>query len=280
MIEKRPTWATKTQSVIESVMVEFASFVGDRPLGPIVLDDYIRWLKKTHADSTAANRWSFVASFLKWCFSKRHIDAPIHMEITERIPTRRITKREFYSRVEYEELKRRAAGHWMKYAIIIAYNTGLRMSDIATLRWENIDLKRQIISLIPLKTIRMRTAVTIPFLSDGEVMKVLLEMKELAGSSPFVCPPMAAKCSPETGNRVLSMYVSLWMRTNGFPGKTFHTFRRTFLTNMMSSGVDSVIAMNIAGITRVDILRRYVVPTEKMLLSAIRKATDFRNDNL
>jgi integrase len=44
-----------------------------------------------------------------------------------------------------------AEGDW-KGAILLAYYTGARLRDVANMRWNAIDLKRQLITFMPSKT--------------------------------------------------------------------------------------------------------------------------------
>lgn len=275
--DRRPTWSMRTLDIAVESITKFAAFVEDRPISAALLDDYIRFLKSKYAKATVRLRWDFVSSFLKWCYSKQYIEKRIDLDKTEKVSSKKVYKREFYTKKEYEILKVRAAGHWMYYAIVMGYNTGLRLSDVAMVKWEDVDMEKQTITVTPKKTKRNNIVVTIPFLSDGDIMTMLREMRKQSGSSPYVCPPMAAKVSEERGTVVLGIYSRMWFKTHGIPGKQFHTFRRTFLTNMMSSGVESIVAMNITGITSLDILKHYVVPNDRMLLKAIVRATEYRD---
>jgi hypothetical protein len=73
-------------------------------------------------------------------------------------------ERSAFTPAQIGNLVRAAKGDW-KGAILLAYFSGARLRDVANMRWNAIDLKRQILTFTPSKT---KKPVTIPLRSELE----------------------------------------------------------------------------------------------------------------
>ncbi|MGW8177656.1 MAG: hypothetical protein ACWGQW_02510, partial [bacterium] len=83
------------------------------------------------------------------------------------------------------------------------------------------------------------------------------------------------KSNPDRIRSEATVLFSEWLKKKcGIQGKTFHTFRRTFITNIMSSGVSAEVAMRMCGISNRETLDHYYVPNLRALKNAIIKWHD------
>src|SRR5260370_13246046 len=73
-------------------------------------------------------------------------------------------ERSTFTKAQVAELISTAEGDW-KGAILLAYYTGARLSDVANMQWSAIDLKRQLVTFTPSKT---KKTVTIPLHTELE----------------------------------------------------------------------------------------------------------------
>lgn len=159
-----------------------------------------------------------------------------------------------------------------KAGIILCISTGLRLGEICSLKWEDIDLDQMIIHIkrtvqriaypgAATKTALMITspksifsAREIPISKEIEILlKQMRKMQTgvyvLGGNTPL---------EPRTYQKRFKKYLS----DSNIKEYTFHTIRHTFATNCIDSGMDIKSLSEILGHSDVKItLNRYVHPT-------------------
>ena len=160
-----------------------------------------------------------------------------------------------------------------KFGIVLCISTGLRLGEICSLKWADIDFKGKMLRInstvqrIAVEGREKRTALLegepksifskreIP-LSD-EIIKLLSRYHGSAGERGYVINsdrPM----EPRTYQNKFQNY----LRAAGVKKKNFHALRHTFATNCVSSGVDIKSLSEILGHSDVKItLNLYVHPT-------------------
>lgn len=160
-------------------------------------------------------------------------------------------ERSAFTPAQIVKLIKAAKGDW-KGAILLAYFTGARLRDVANMRWNAIDLKRQILTFTPSKT---KKPVTIPLRSELE--RQLL--KSPGVGKAFLFPSLAGK---RTGGKTgLSGQFSAIMTRAGIAGKitrhtaegrknsslSFHSLRHSFNSAMANAGVSQEIRQKLTG---------------------------------
>lgn len=133
-------------------------------------------------------------------------------------------------------------------ACVIALYTGLRYGDIATLQWEDVDLKERIIKVTPSKTKKSSgIEVWIP------IAKPLFEVLK-AGGEGFVLPAQGIKYP-----HPLDIPFSSVLAAVGIEGKEygFHSWRHTANTRMAEAGVPSNVREMICGWTDGKMAKHY-----------------------
>ena len=122
--------------------------------------------------------------------------------------------------------------------ILLAFNTGLRASDIAHLRFGDIDWKKGIVSVIQKKT---ATPVTLPL--NNVVMNALADyiLKarpecEFREIFLVLTLPIRKFSRPNVLNGILEKYRKL-AGIPKKPGRAFHSLRRSFATELSVEGV-------------------------------------------
>lgn len=158
-----------------------------------------------------------------------------------------------------------------KLGVVICISTGLRLGEICSLKWQDVDLKRKLLRVnstvqrISVDGMKTRTILRedepksvfskreIP-LSD-ELVKLLIPYHNT--NEKYVIHNSKAM-EPRSYQNKFNKY----LETAGIEHKKFHSLRHTFATNCINSGVDIKSLSEILGHSDVKItLNRYVHPT-------------------
>lgn len=155
-------------------------------------------------------------------------------------------------------------GGEVKRAFLFAICTALRISDIKTLRWGDIDQKSKALQKIQKKT---GSIVLVPI--KGEAWN-LIDGDAIHNAKEYVFPLLA---SSNTNTRD---YLSRWGRMAGVPKLTgWHIARRTAATQLTEAGVDVFTTMKILGHIRVETTQRYADVTDNKRRKAVDALPDY-----
>lgn len=131
-------------------------------------------------------------------------------------------------------------GFW-HFAVIIAYNTGLRKRDILKLKWEHID--PEAIEKIPTKTSNNKKSVYIPL--RKEVLKAL---KSIPNNSPYVFPVESKKLKSGAFDKQFRVILNRLGIVDKPPALvSFRSLRSSFITRMEEGGVSRQVLTGIVG---------------------------------
>ena len=149
----------------------------------------------------------------------------------------------------------RAAGHeWYEMCLIARY-TGLRMTDVRNLRWDQVDLEKKRLVVKPVKTARHGIEVGLPMHPKLEAM---LRERANAVDAPsrgkWVLPERHAHDGKKyfKGDMPFSKIPKLAGVTDDGGGKyklSFHCWRHTFATRLSEAGIDKDTRMALGGWT-------------------------------
>ena len=146
-------------------------------------------------------------------------------------------------------------------AIMLALNTTMRESEIRTLRWEQIDFLKRIITVGESKT-SAGTGRTIPI--NAELFSTLAEHKTWYEIN--VCPVDSqlyvfpfGDCRKYYPERPISSFKTSWKNVRKKAGVTirFHDLRHTAITKLAESGAPAETIMAIAGHISREMLSHY-----------------------
>lgn len=174
-------------------------------------------------------------------------------------------------------------GEWPDMIRVCLYTGGQRLGDIATLKWEQINLKGGIISMTTQKTKRhMNKPIITP-------LKEVLERRLACRMSDYVFPVAAmrhAQADNTTGKlsidftTLLKQFGFIEATTNVLPGNrrkvsslSFHSLRATTVTALRLAGVPADLCRVIVGHRSELIERVYFRPDEKDIAKAMEKLT-------
>jgi len=185
---------------------------------------------------------------------------------------------------EIERLYESAAklgSEWKKLLVTGIY-TGLRLGDCCRLRWENVNLDRKVIQVVPEKTRRHMHGrpVTIPI--HPQLFEELQEGMENGGTEngSFVNPKIAAmyinnRWHVDEGLRKVfkAANITMSIRVEGRCRKSvvasFHSLRHTFVSLSANAGVPLPVVQSIVGHCSTAMTRHYYHENENVLRQAV-----------
>lgn len=150
-----------------------------------------------------------------------------------------------------------------------ALNTGMRIGEIFSLRWPQVDMEKRIISAFGHKTGKARE---VP--SNLETLKVLLGWQHNKRNE-FVF------YNPETGKPFVDLKggFALACKKAGITGVSWHTLRHTFASRLVKRGVDIVTVKELLGHSTITVTMRYTHTNIENKREAVQTLTG-NGDNL
>lgn len=161
----------------------------------------------------------------------------------------------------HEEQKRLldSTNEYLRPVIIFALNTGMRKSEILTLKWSNVDLETGIITLEKTNT-KSKKLRRIPI--NTVVRKLMLELKLKGKGSEYVF--LSSKGIPYKKEGSLRQPFLGALRRAGIEGLRFHDLRHTAATRMIESGASIVAVSKILGHEDLKTTMRYAHPEDSL----------------
>jgi integrase len=152
---------------------------------------------------------------------------------------------------------------------LFALNTGLRIGEILSLKWEGVDLEKNLLTVFAEKTHKIR-----PVPINSEAGRVL-EFWTLGRKNEFVF------YNHETGKPFVDLKTgfALACRKAEIEGVTWHTLRHTFASRLLNRGVDIVTVQQLLGHSTVIVTMRYTHTNLDSKKAAVAKLESF-GDNL
>lgn len=149
--------------------------------------------------------------------------------------------------LEKEEISRllKACSPHVKQVVIFALNTGLRRSEVFNLKWQDVDLKNNLIYVIQTKT---KDKKVIPI--NVAVRNLLLDIRSHHNTEYVFC---------FNGNKINSVRKGFENATRraGINDFRFHDLRHTFASHLVMKGVDLNTVRELLGHKKIDMTLRY-----------------------
>jgi integrase len=162
---------------------------------------------------------------------------------------------------------RGALPDYLKGFVTFAYKTGWRVSEIANLTWDRVDLQGGIVRIEAGET-KNREARTVYL--DEELKEILSQQWELRRGGklvPYVFPN-------KEGTGRLKDFRGAWDKAcaeANLGKRLFHDFRRTAVRDMVRSGIPERVAMMISGHKTRSVFDRYNIVSDADLRLAAEK---------
>jgi integrase len=147
----------------------------------------------------------------------------------------------------------------MKVLFSIGIYTGLRLGDSATLKWSDVDLEKNIISITPGKTRKHNKKIVIPL--HHFLKSIFLYIKNNTpeeNETEYILPTVSQKyiSAPDTlSKKIQKTFEEVGIKTKvereGSARKTavygFHSFRHSFVSLCANGGIPEHIVMELVG---------------------------------
>jgi integrase len=179
---------------------------------------------------------------------------------------------------EVRKLLQATAREEWKLVILLAAETGLRLSDVVTLDQESVKFERQCLVVTPKKQMRMRSkkTITVPL---GEDTVIRLRKFNSSKSGPLF-PSMAEKTSSTHSTNFNNLMARAKVPKkikldNGDIGhRSFHSLRHSFATWLLRANVGKDVRKSLMAHSSDDVHEIYASHDETTLRSAIEELPD------
>jgi len=186
-------------------------------------------------------------AFFAWCVAERHmkinpVDRARLPRIVGEMPHKEPFTYEQYRRVRlYSRSKERFFRFWPA-ACAVAWHTGMRKSDVASLKWQHVNFDDGVIVFEPLKMRSHGQRLTVPI--EPEFRTHLLSLFNSKLDPVYVVPY-------QMHTYANSLHLPSQFRTIcnhcQLPHHSFHSFRHGFVTRLLNAGVDPITIGSLTG---------------------------------
>lgn len=214
-------------------------------------------------------RYSRIITFTKWCIKTGRLDQSKNPFQSVTIPKRPQRPPPDGSKIitpaQYRAIMSMATKRTVGWIVMLAWNTGMSLIDCCRLKWRDVRFEEAVICRA-----RQKTGVwaTIPYPRGGELERGLIEKREAAKLVGLFNPDDPVSPHHATDGVSGSMQTTLrQIRIDlGLPDTiTFHAFRYTFASMMMSSGMSPINAAKVTGHLKLSQLAHYTIPNNESI---------------
>lgn len=224
----------------------FAQFAKDKPITALLCKQYLAdLLKHGLSRRTAATYYATLVTLYAWLLDAGLVDAnPVPKLKRFVIPT---TERQPIASDEItkllEQAKKEGKRDWY-YAILCAWETGLRLGDVATLRWHEVNVIERVVRRTPIKTQRFGKTVEIPI--SLELVQAMRDTMPYAeGDSAFVAPALAQLHAFDAHKSLSAQFIRLARKAG--VNKSYHLLRHAFVSRLLNKGVGLAVVQSMSG---------------------------------
>jgi len=254
-------------------------------LDPSTINDWLNRLMKQVTPNTAGNHLKRLSQAfseaVKFRYLKENPCSPISAPTESHKPEKAV-----FTPAQVEALLRIAEKEWQG-VILLGFYCGFRLGDAVSLRWKDVDLNTNWISIIPEKTRRLEKMVRIPI--HPELHEYLMSLDGSDDPEAFVHPTLAEKKVP--GKSGLSLSFSKIVARSGIKSRllrpqkgtealtrrhkvrslTYHSLRHTATSWLANEGVPEDLRMKVIGHSDKAVHAKYTHHDEKALREAMGK---------
>lgn len=241
-------------------------FLGDIPINLLSTDHFdtlvSTWRSRGLAERTIRTRINVTSNMLDWCVYKGILNANLlsyHKKTQRRISGIKDKHHDVLSQAEHEALKAAMLSVWVAKrhhaplllnqfypCYLLAYETGMRVGELAALRWKDIDLERCVVSIRSSKKTDKTSAKEVQgdpkynsvrsVVLSVETTEVLRELKDISKSEYVFTSYKNGYKSLHTNafRQTLDIYKKMIGMTREF---TIHDIRHTNASLMIHAGV-------------------------------------------
>lgn len=223
--------SSKTTKDYGSVIRDFINFIGKCSINKIEKNSIEKYVQHKFQKSmfVASKNLRYLKSIFNWAVTQEYIDSsPCQKVKNIRLPEKQPL---FLSKNDFNILLEKIDDQLLKQIVIFAIYTGLRESEILTLKWDQVDIKNKMIILSNRSHITKSRRVRSVPLNDS-AFHVINNRIGISEELVFT----------KSGRPILNNYVTkkfkFYIRQTSFNQKLkFHSLRHTFASWLVQNGV-------------------------------------------
>ena len=275
----------------DGILKRFYKFLGpraDNDLGLLRTDDISRFrttLAKNLSVASANLAVKVLRAVLETAFREQLVERNVAAAV-DVIETAAESKRRPFTVNEIQRLLQKAGDTELRGLIVFGLFGGLRLGDIARLRWSNVDLAEKEITFTVKKTGRRQITPIAPPLAK------YLENLSAPDDPNSPLFPRAAELAENNVSMLSSQFHGLLVQCGLAPERTkistnkgrntarvtselsFHSLRHSFVSALKAAGVGEAVALALAGHSSAAISRAYTKIPAEVLAAAVAKLPD------
>jgi len=253
--EVSPATVKKYQQAVE----RFISVVGDKELSDYTFLDVEKFKlmeKEKGVKNTTINIWlRHIKAIFNYALTTGEIQNPLIIKQFREIerPVREIPKSTITKLLK-------AADEGYKDLLIVAFNTGMRRGEIFSLKVENIDFEKGLITLMPQQT-KVKRVRVIPV--PDTALEVLRKHSEGKRKNQRVFDFIK-------NENVITYHFQKLKKKTGIKNVRFHDIRHTFALNLIKHGFDISEIQQILGHSTIITTKKYLHFREEHLRAKLK----------
>ena len=295
----------------EMVVRSFLEYVHASDAAPLIGDidgETIQRFLNDIRGRTSATTANFYRKVLNALFTHALENRKIRSNPVKAVDIYKASKDEIeVSRRPFEETEIRAAyaaapNAFWRFAIVFGLYTGLRLGNVVTLRWRDVDLKKQVVNVVDIKSPdKLSIPIVSPFLLN--LFAELRRRSPKATPESFIFPKYAEKYLTKTkGGENSAAVLSIEFRTilvkakllaaydhrdgakrshkRGDVGRScrrrvsplsFHSLRHNFVTMLKERGATQMVARELVGHDSDAVNQLYTHTSEDVIRKSLKK---------
>jgi integrase len=287
----------------EMVVRSFLEYLHASDTAPLIGDIDSETLQRFLNDvrgRTTASTANFYRRVLNALFVHALNNRKIRSNPVKGLETYRASKDEIeVSRRPFEEKEIRAAyaaapNNFWRFAIVFGLYTGLRLGNVVTLRWRDVDLKKKVVNVVDIKSPdKLSIPIASPFLLN--LFAELRRRSPKAKPESFIFPEYAEKYlrkSKGGENSAAQLSVEFrsilvdakllekYERKNQGTGRTcrrtvsplsFHSLRHNFITMLKERGASQTVARELVGHDSDAVNQLYTHTSEDVIRKSLKR---------
>ncbi len=271
LIEQYMNWITENQKGYSrevTISKHFLEFIGDKYIDSISTWDIEKYKSKRKQDGMKPSTVNRELNMLRSMFNRAVEWGEVEKNPLDGVKKLKPLKAEDYERKplclpndKFHTILKASSPN-LKNFLIVAKNTGMRVSELINLRWTDINFEVQQIKVKESKNFTQR------YVPMNNTVINALELLDKSDEKVF---PYKSR------NSVSSTWRKVKERL-GFKQYRLHDLRHTFITDLVTSGVDIITIMEITGHKDIRMLKRYTHPTISHKLEAVKKIENAPNN--
>jgi site-specific recombinase XerD len=236
-------------------LTEFVGKEGKTQVDEVSTDDIANFKeilkKRRYTGKSISRKINSIKSFFRFLMDEGHISGNPADEVSH--PKYDQTPPRVLSKIEYRALRDACRGDDRMFAIIeMLLQTGMRISELAYLRMEDVDLERNIINIQPQQT---RSARKVPL--NAAAKEALLRYYEIRPRAREKTTFLTKTCRPFLVRNIRTA-IDRYFRLAGIKEAKVNDLRHTFIVEQLKAGTPLVYVSQLVGHKRITTTEKYL----------------------